>query len=112
MIEDHPEAGRRQDVDMFKGDTANESLAWDRGWRACTAQIATQAEAQILALTQRAAALQEALEARKVVPLSAEHEYICSAPTVLPEEQATEVLALIDKLEQDDDVHAVFHTLA
>jgi YebC/PmpR family DNA-binding regulatory protein len=56
--------------------------------------------------------LQEALEARKVVPLSAEHEYICAAPTVLPEEQATEALAVIDKLEQDDDVQQVFHTLA
>ena len=34
------------------------------------------------------------------------------APTELPEEQAQEVLALIDKLEQDDDVQRVFHTLA
>jgi YebC/PmpR family DNA-binding regulatory protein len=56
--------------------------------------------------------LQEALEARGVTPLSAEHEYVCSMPTELPEEQATEVLALIDKLEQDDDVQQVFHTLA
>ena len=56
--------------------------------------------------------LQEALEARKLVPLSAEHEYICTVPTELSEEHATEVLTLIDKLEQDDDVHAVFHTLA
>ena len=30
----------------------------------------------------------------------------------LPEDQATEVLDLIDKLEQDDDVQKVFHTLA
>jgi len=56
--------------------------------------------------------VQEALEARKIAPLSAEHEYICSSPTELPEAQATEVLELIDKLEQDDDVQAVFHTLA
>ena len=56
--------------------------------------------------------LQEALEARKIAPLSAEHEYICTVPTTLAEGQATEVLELIDKLEQDDDVHAVFHTLA
>ena len=56
--------------------------------------------------------LQEALEARKVHPLSAEHEYVCSVPTELPEDQAAEVLELIDKLEQDDDVHHVFHTLA
>ncbi len=55
--------------------------------------------------------LQEALEARGITPLSAEHEYISTAPTELPEEQAAEVLALIDKLEQDDDVQRVFHTL-
>jgi YebC/PmpR family DNA-binding regulatory protein len=56
--------------------------------------------------------LQLALEARGITPLSAEHEYICTVPTELPEEQATEVLTLIDKLEQDEDVQKVFHTLA
>jgi YebC/PmpR family DNA-binding regulatory protein len=56
--------------------------------------------------------LQEALEARGIAPLSAEHEFICTVPTELPEEQATEVLTLIDKLEQDEDVQKVFHTLA
>src|ERR1700761_703469 len=38
--------------------------------------------------------LQEALERRGLVPLSAEHEYICLMPTELPEEQAAEALAL------------------
>jgi YebC/PmpR family DNA-binding regulatory protein len=56
--------------------------------------------------------LQEALEARGITPLSAEHEYVCTVPTHLPEEQAKEVLELIDALEQDDDVQTVFHTLA
>jgi YebC/PmpR family DNA-binding regulatory protein len=56
--------------------------------------------------------LQLALEARGITPISAEHEYICTVPTELPEEQATEVLTLIDKLEQDEDVQKVFHTLA
>lgn len=56
--------------------------------------------------------LQEALEARGIAPLSAEHEYVCTVPTELPEIAATEVLTLIDKLEQDDDVQRVFHTLA
>jgi YebC/PmpR family DNA-binding regulatory protein len=56
--------------------------------------------------------LQQALESRGIAPLSAEHEYICNTPTELPEEQATEVLTLIDKLEQDDDVQKVYHTLA
>jgi YebC/PmpR family DNA-binding regulatory protein len=55
--------------------------------------------------------LQAALEARKLTPLSAELEYVCTAPTELPEEQAREVLELIDKLEQEDDVQRVFHTL-
>ena len=56
--------------------------------------------------------VQEALEARGLSPLSAEHEYICTAPTELPESESTEVLALIDKLEQDEDIQRVFHTLA
>jgi YebC/PmpR family DNA-binding regulatory protein len=56
--------------------------------------------------------LQHALESRGIVPLSAEHEYICTVPTQLSEEHATEVLALIDKLEQDEDVQKVYHTLA
>ena len=55
--------------------------------------------------------LQEALEARGITPVSAEHEYICTVPSELPEEQATEVLTVIDKLEQDEDVQKVFHTL-
>jgi YebC/PmpR family DNA-binding regulatory protein len=56
--------------------------------------------------------LQEALEARGVAPLSAEHEYICSVPIELAEAPAAEVLELIDQLEQDEDVQRVFHTLA
>ena len=56
--------------------------------------------------------MQKALEDRGITPLSAEHEYICLTPTELPEAQATEVMELIDKLEQDDDVQKVYHTLA
>jgi YebC/PmpR family DNA-binding regulatory protein len=56
--------------------------------------------------------LQAALENRKLTPLSAEHEYVCTAPVELPEAQAREVLEIIDKLEQEDDVQRVFHTLA
>ncbi|HUO80034.1 MAG TPA: YebC/PmpR family DNA-binding transcriptional regulator [Steroidobacteraceae bacterium] len=57
-------------------------------------------------------ALQKALEDRGIAPLSAEREFVCLTPTELPEEQAKEVLELIDALEQDDDVQKVFHTLA
>ena len=55
--------------------------------------------------------MQEALEKRKLTPLSAAHEYICTAPVELPEAQANEALAMIDKLEQDDDVQNVYHSL-
>jgi len=56
--------------------------------------------------------VQKCLEERGIVPLSAEQEYICTMPVELPELQATEALELIDKLEQDDDVQKVYHTLA
>jgi transcriptional/translational regulatory protein YebC/TACO1 len=56
--------------------------------------------------------LQKALEDKKLTPLSAEHEYICLTPMELPEAQAQEALELIDKMEQDDDVQKVYHTLA
>jgi transcriptional/translational regulatory protein YebC/TACO1 len=56
--------------------------------------------------------LQKALEDRGIAPISAEQEYICLAPTELPEGQAIEVLELIDKLEQDEDVQKVYHTLS
>ena len=56
--------------------------------------------------------MQKALEDKKITPLSAEHEYICLTPTELPEAQATEALQLIDKMEQDEDVQKVYHTLA
>ena len=55
--------------------------------------------------------MQEALEERGIAPLSATHEYICTAPIELPEEQANEALAMIDRLEQDDDVQNVYHSL-
>jgi YebC/PmpR family DNA-binding regulatory protein len=55
--------------------------------------------------------VQKALEDRGITPLSAESEYIPVTPTELPENQAAEVLALVDRLEQDDDVQKVFHNL-
>ena len=55
--------------------------------------------------------LAKALEDRKITPLSSELEYIPNTPTSLPEAQATEVLKLVDMLEQDEDVQKVFHNL-
>jgi len=55
--------------------------------------------------------LQQALEERKITPISAESEYIPGTPVTLPDDQATEVLKMIDALEQDEDVQKVFHNL-
>jgi YebC/PmpR family DNA-binding regulatory protein len=55
--------------------------------------------------------LQKALEDRGITPLSAESEHIPLTPVELPEKEATEVLGMIDRLEQDDDVQKVFHNL-
>ncbi len=56
--------------------------------------------------------LQAAIEARRLPLVSAESEYVAQSPVSLPEEQARDVLALVDELEQDDDVQRVFHNLA
>ena len=56
--------------------------------------------------------VQKALEDRGITPISAEHEYVCTTATDLPEDKAKEVLELVDRLEQDDDVQNVYHTLA
>jgi YebC/PmpR family DNA-binding regulatory protein len=55
--------------------------------------------------------LQKALEDRSITPLSAESEYVPVTPVDLSEAQAEEVLKLVDRLEQDDDVQKVFHSL-
>ena len=55
--------------------------------------------------------LQKALEDRGINPISAESEYLPMTPVELSEEQANEVLSLVDRLEQDDDVQKVFHNL-
>ena len=56
--------------------------------------------------------MQKALESRNIVPLTAEAEWIPTTTVVLSEESAQEVLKLIDRLEQDEDVQKVFHNLA
>jgi YebC/PmpR family DNA-binding regulatory protein len=56
--------------------------------------------------------LQAAIEERKLHPLSAESEFVAQTPVELPEDQAKEVLALVDALEQDEDVQRVFHNLS
>jgi YebC/PmpR family DNA-binding regulatory protein len=56
--------------------------------------------------------LQAALEERKLPVVSAESEYVAQTPVQLSEEQAKEVLELVDALEQDEDVQRVFHNLS
>ena len=56
--------------------------------------------------------LQAALEEKDIKPLESATEFIPQTTITLEEAEATEVLALVDHLEQDDDVSQVFHNLA
>jgi len=56
--------------------------------------------------------LQHAIEAKGIHPLSSEHAYVPQTMVELPEDQANEVLKMVDALEQDEDVQHVFHNLA
>jgi YebC/PmpR family DNA-binding regulatory protein len=55
--------------------------------------------------------MQKALEEKGITPLSAEVEWIPTTLVELDEEKAQEVLKLVDKVEQDEDVQKVFHNL-
>jgi transcriptional/translational regulatory protein YebC/TACO1 len=55
--------------------------------------------------------MQRELESKHIIPLSAEVEWIPTTTISLSEEHAQEVLKLVDKLEQDEDVQKVFHNL-
>ena len=46
-----------------------------------------------------------------ITPISSEVEWIPTTTVSLGEEQAQDVLKLVDKLEQDEDVQKVFHNL-
>ena len=56
--------------------------------------------------------LQKALEEKGISPISAELEWIPTTTVSLTDEQAEDVLKLVDKLEQDEDVQKVFYNLA
>jgi YebC/PmpR family DNA-binding regulatory protein len=53
----------------------------------------------------------KALEEKNITPISSELKRIPTTTVELNEEQAKEVLELVDRLEQDDDVQQVFHNL-
>lgn len=55
--------------------------------------------------------MQKALEERKINVESAELQRIPTTQTELSEEQANEILELVAKLEEEDDVQSVYHNL-
>jgi YebC/PmpR family DNA-binding regulatory protein len=55
--------------------------------------------------------LQAAIESKGIAVQSAESEYVAQNVLQLPEDKATQVLELVDALEQDEDVQRVFHNL-
>jgi len=56
--------------------------------------------------------MQKALESKNIIPLTAEAEWIPLNTVEISEDYAQEVLKLVDKIEQDEDVQKVFHNLA
>ncbi len=57
-------------------------------------------------------AMQAAIEARGIEPLSSGTDYVPQSLVELGEAETTEVLELVDRLEQDDDVQNVYTNLA
>ena len=55
--------------------------------------------------------MQKALEEKGIEVISAKLERVAQSTTEVNEEQAADVLKLIDKLEEDDDVQAVYHNM-
>jgi YebC/PmpR family DNA-binding regulatory protein len=55
--------------------------------------------------------MQKALEEKGIEVASTELQYLPTTTKELTEEQIKEVQELIDKLEEDDDVQSVFHTM-
>jgi YebC/PmpR family DNA-binding regulatory protein len=56
--------------------------------------------------------LQAAIESRGITPLSAQSAYVPETEVELSDDQMNDVLALIDRLEQDEDVQHVYHNVA
>ena len=56
--------------------------------------------------------MHKALEEKGIEPLNTEIQYVPTSTKELSETEAKEVQDLIDKLEEDDDVQSVFHTMA
>jgi transcriptional/translational regulatory protein YebC/TACO1 len=55
--------------------------------------------------------MQKALEEKAIEVISAKLERVAQSTAEVNEEQAADVLKLVDKLEEDDDVQAVYHNM-
>jgi YebC/PmpR family DNA-binding regulatory protein len=77
------------------------------------AEEVTEEEGQIFVQTSFAdfGRMQKALEEKNINVISAELQRIANSTTELNEEQEEEVVSLIESLEEDDDVQAVYHTI-
>jgi YebC/PmpR family DNA-binding regulatory protein len=56
-------------------------------------------------------AMQTALESRSITPVSSSSEYVAATLTELPDDKADEVMKLVARLEEDDDVQNVYSNL-
>jgi YebC/PmpR family DNA-binding regulatory protein len=56
--------------------------------------------------------MQTALEDRKIDVLETSKTYVPTTTKELTPEQETEVMAMIEKMEEDDDIEAVYHNIA
>jgi len=56
-------------------------------------------------------AMQKALEEKKINVISSELQRIPNTTTELPEAQEDDIISLIEKMEEDDDVQAVYHNM-
>jgi len=56
--------------------------------------------------------MQSALEERKIAVIETSKTYIPTTTKELPPDQEAEVMAMIEKMEEDDDIQAVYHNLA
>ena len=56
--------------------------------------------------------MQSALEERKINVIETSKIYVPSTTKTLPPEQEAEVMAMIEKMEEDDDIQAIYHNLA
>ena len=66
---------------------------------------------QVFSAPESLSAVREAIEAAGIAVQSAESEYVAQNLLTLPDDKSTQVLELVDALEQDEDVQRVFHNL-